>query len=107
MRTSALLLAAAVFAGVACTSDDGVFGPGAGTSAPTTTAGSEAGTTAATPTTAAEPSSSVAVDDEPIPVDEDVRILTLGNGLQVYLRHNERPGAHADLHLVVDAGSAQ
>ena len=37
--------------------------------------------------------------------DPDVRIVTLDNGLTVYLRHNETPGRNAELRLVVNAGS--
>lgn len=40
-----------------------------------------------------------------IPVDPDTRIVTLDNGLVVYLRHNDRPGDHAEMRLVIDAGS--
>src|SRR5882672_8892042 len=40
-----------------------------------------------------------------LPDDPDVRTGTLPNGLTYFLRHNERPGAEADLRLVVDAGS--
>jgi zinc protease len=43
--------------------------------------------------------------DEPIDNDDDVRIGTLGNGLQYYVRHNERPGAKASLRLAIRAGS--
>src|SRR5688572_24623047 len=43
--------------------------------------------------------------DEPIPNDGEVRTGTLGNGLQYYVRHNERPGAKAELRLAVRAGS--
>lgn len=38
-------------------------------------------------------------------VDPDVRVLTLDNGLTVYLRQNEVPGRSAELRLVVNAGS--
>ncbi len=47
------------------------------------------------------------VDDEGVRVDPDVRILTLSNGLTVYLRANDRPGGSAELRLVINAGSGQ
>src|SRR5690349_1852901 len=43
--------------------------------------------------------------DEPIANDDDVRTGTLDNGLQYYVRHNERPGAKASLRLAIRAGS--
>jgi secreted Zn-dependent insulinase-like peptidase len=39
--------------------------------------------------------------------DPSVRILTLTNGLTVYLRENDRPGASAEMRLVINAGSGQ
>lgn len=44
-------------------------------------------------------------DDEPIPVDDDVRVGTLANGLDYYVRENDNPGGWLELRLVVDAGS--
>ena len=43
--------------------------------------------------------------DEPIENDDDVRTGTLDNGLQYYVRHNERPGGKASLRLAIRAGS--
>jgi zinc protease len=43
--------------------------------------------------------------DEPIADDDDVRTGTLDNGLEYYVRHNERPGAKASLRLAIRAGS--
>lgn len=43
--------------------------------------------------------------EEAIPDDPDTRIVTLANGLVVYLRHNDRPGDNAEMRLVIDAGS--
>ena len=43
---------------------------------------------------------------EPIPTDPATRVLTLENGLVVYLRSNGRPGGSAEMRLVIDAGSA-
>jgi zinc protease len=40
-----------------------------------------------------------------VPVDPDVTIGVLANGLTYYVRHNSRPGGRAQLRLVVDAGS--
>ena len=49
----------------------------------------------------------VTADDQLVPVDPDVRILTLSNGLTVYLRSNDRPGGSAEMRLAINAGSAQ
>jgi zinc protease len=43
--------------------------------------------------------------DEPIANDDEVRTGTLDNGLQYYVRHNDRPGAKASLRLAIHAGS--
>ncbi|HEX6658953.1 MAG TPA: pitrilysin family protein, partial [Ilumatobacter sp.] len=43
--------------------------------------------------------------DEPIANDDEVRTGTLDNGLEYYVRHNDRPGAKASLRLAVHAGS--
>jgi len=45
--------------------------------------------------------------DTPLPVDDDVRVGTLDNGLTYYVRHNEAPGSSFQLRLVVNAGSMQ
>ena len=45
--------------------------------------------------------------NEAVPQDPDVRIITLTNGLTVYIRANDRPGASAEMRLVVNAGSGQ
>ena len=64
------------------------------------------------PPTTLEPSEStfalpglVDPSDEPIANDDEVRTGTLDNGLQYYVRHNDRPGAKASLRLAVHAGS--
>ena len=44
---------------------------------------------------------------ETIPDDPGVRILKLANGLTVYLRANDRPGASAEMRLAINAGSGQ
>jgi len=40
-----------------------------------------------------------------LPVNPDVRIGTLDNGLTFYVRFNDSPGQRVELRLVVDAGS--
>ena len=42
-----------------------------------------------------------------IRVDPNVRIVTLVNGLTVYLRNNDRPGNSVEMRLVINAGSGQ
>ncbi len=42
---------------------------------------------------------------EPIPVDPDVRIGVLANGLNYFIRFNDSPGQRAELRLAVNAGS--
>jgi zinc protease len=44
---------------------------------------------------------------DPVPQDPDVRIVTLANGLTVYLRANDRPGESAEMRLVINAGSGE
>src|SRR3954447_13667797 len=58
---------------------------------------------------ARDASRTAATDDsaEPVPQDPGVRIITLTNGLTVYLRANDRPGASAEMRLVINAGSGQ
>jgi zinc protease len=41
----------------------------------------------------------------PLPLDPDVRVGTLSNGLRYYIRVNEKPRHRAELRLAVDAGS--
>ena len=41
-----------------------------------------------------------------IEVDPETRLLTLDNGLVVYLRSNDRPGTSASMRLAINAGSA-
>lgn len=45
--------------------------------------------------------------DAPLPVDPDVRVGELDNGLRYYIRENGRPANRASLRLVVNAGSLQ
>ena len=46
-------------------------------------------------------------DDETVRDDPDVRIVTLSNGLRVYLRSNNRPGGSTEMRLAINAGSGQ
>ena len=46
-------------------------------------------------------------DNEPVPVNNRVRIGTLDNGLTYYVQSNDSPGRGLALRLVVDAGSLQ
>ena len=47
------------------------------------------------------------VEDVAVDNDPDVRVLTLSNGLTVYLRANDRPGGSAEMRLAINAGSGQ
>jgi zinc protease len=42
-----------------------------------------------------------------LPDDPDVRILTLPNGLTVYIRSNAHPGGSVEMRLAINAGSGQ
>ena len=44
---------------------------------------------------------------EALPIDPDVRIGTLENGLTYYLRFNDSPGGQVELRLAVNVGSVQ
>ena len=46
-----------------------------------------------------------AQDHTPLPVDSDVVIGTLDNGLTYYLRHNDSPGKNLAVRLLVNIGS--
>ncbi len=77
----------------------------------TATTVAEVVSTQALPETAAgtgQPRTMPVFDDDAvaIPVDEDVTIGTLENGLTYYIRENESPGLRAQLFLVVQTGSA-
>lgn len=43
--------------------------------------------------------------DDPIPIDPQVRVGQLENGLRFYIRENDEPENRAELRLVVNAGS--
>lgn len=45
--------------------------------------------------------------DVVLPVDPDVRIGVLDNGLTFYLRQNDAPGGRVEMRLLVNAGSVQ
>ena len=51
-----------------------------------------------------EPASTTSLDT-PLPIDPDVRIDTLDNGLVYYIRKNTEPKNRAELRLAVNAGS--
>lgn len=59
-----------------------------------------------TPTSGTEPTEA-GPDEGPLPVDPDVLIGELDNGLTYYIRTNSAPGERLELRLVVDAGSLQ
>lgn len=44
---------------------------------------------------------------QPIPIDPDVRIGTLSNGIRYYIRKNQKPEDRAELRLVLKAGAMQ
>ena len=52
-----------------------------------------------------EGSSLTAGGDVTLPSDPATRLLTLANGLVVYLRHNDRPGMSTQMRLAINAGS--
>ena len=43
--------------------------------------------------------------DDVIPIDPNVKIGQLDNGLTYYIRHNKKPEKRAEFFLVVDAGA--
>ena len=65
------------------------------------------------PETASAPDSPAAAEEaastpsDLLPVDADVRIGQLDNGLTYYIRHNDEPMNRADLWLAINAGSLQ
>ncbi len=76
------------------------------------------GTTSTTSTTGAvaggssDSSAASVVTDDPaldalLPVDPDVMIGVLDNGLTYYLRHNDSPGGRVEMRLLVNVGSIQ
>ncbi len=46
-----------------------------------------------------------AADSDPLPIDSQVTVKRLPNGLAYYVRQNQKPENRAQLHLVVNAGS--
>ena len=46
-----------------------------------------------------------AQDNTPLPIDRDVVIGTLDNGLTYYLRHNDSPGKNLAVRMLVNVGS--
>jgi zinc protease len=55
----------------------------------------------------AAPTKDLSEFDKDYPVDADVLIGKLDNGLTYYIRENNNPGAKVELRLVINAGSAQ
>ncbi len=47
------------------------------------------------------------IDETPLPIDPNVRIGSLDNGLRYYLRRNSAPGSSLSVRLAVNAGSLQ
>ena len=78
---------------------------------PTTPPAPETTTTAppapppSTTTTTAAPPPPPPEPGDPLPLDPDLRIGALDNGLTYYLRYNDRPGDSLSIWLVVKAGS--
>lgn len=54
-----------------------------------------------------QPANGVSSTSGTIPMDPEVRIGTLPNGMKYYLRHNARPEKRAELRLAVAAGSIE
>ena len=50
-------------------------------------------------------SAAMAQQMPPIPVDQNVRIGKLPNGLTYYIRHNEKPKGQADLYIAQKVGT--
>lgn len=71
----------------------------------TTTVGAEADSTSSTaPSTPTNPDPQLSI---PLPIDPEVVVGELDNGLSYYLRTNDSPGGRVELRLLVDAGSVQ
>lgn len=51
-------------------------------------------------------SATASAQDMPLPVDKDVRIGQLPNGMTYYIRHNETPKGQADFYIAQKVGSA-
>ena len=114
MRRSLVLLLAASIALVACSTGDAVSQDTAvpNRSEPADQVDSAENVDAAEDVASATEGDSVAwpglldPSDDEIPNDDEVRTGTLDNGLQYYVRHNERPGDKASFRLAIRAGSA-
>ena len=44
---------------------------------------------------------------EPIPVDKELRMGKLPNGMTYYIRHNEKPKGQADFYILHNVGAIQ
>ena len=64
------------------------------------------GQTAKSAKAASEPAAASPIRlNAPLPVDPKIRVGTLPNGIQYYIRQNKKPEKRAELRLVVNAGS--
>ncbi len=112
-RIVALAFALSVFFAACSPSDE----PAAGTTSSTVAAATSAApdttsTTSSSTTTTLQPRVAATIptfddDDDSIPIDPEVRIGTLDNGIIYYIKNNDRPGGRAQLRLAVKAGSVQ
>lgn len=59
----------------------------------------------ASPDTASPDTAEIAEGDELLPLDEDVVVGELDNGMRYFVRRNTRPGGQAQLRMTVDVGS--
>ena len=75
------------------------------------TGSAEPTTTTAGPATTSVPATTSTTEDPilrlSLPVDPDVVMGELDNGMAYYIRENDAPGGRAELRLLVDAGSVQ
>ncbi|MGI9609798.1 MAG: M16 family metallopeptidase, partial [Acidimicrobiia bacterium] len=104
-RPTVAVIVALIMLASACTGSSEPEGGDAGRSTTTsqnTEVTSQAGQTDETP-----PGVEPIIDDTPLPVDSDVRIGTLENGLTYYVRRNDAPGQKLSVRLAVNAGSLQ
>ncbi len=100
--STTLALAVVTTLVASCTSADD-----SGHASPTTKSSSEdSEDSESTRSSSTDPTATVPSSATQIPVDPDVLIGELDNGLRYYVRENQAPGGRASLRLVVDVGSA-